>query len=369
MSARVLLATVSPVRAWRLACAALLAACSLAYAAPALAAAEAPPARVAYVTGTSLPHVWLAAASGIEPKLLGPGDDPLLAPDGQAVAASLFGATSGNEERGPAIAVYSALGTPPADYLDLETATYSPLAWSPDSRYLAVWQQSTALTEIAASSGLVVIDTQTGASYSIAHGAIYGASFARDGSDRIVFAKAPSLNSSAPANLYVSAANGSGLKRLTSDGRSLFPVWGPHAIAFDKERLRGRDAFPAYQLYLMAPTGGRARRLTNLKIPQLLSGLVPLAFSADGSRLLAEFEGEDTSEAWTVNASSGRARRVTVRGRSVEGAGISSDGSSLLIDENALEVSPSSGRVAVIPFAGGRSKVIVAHGSQASWNR
>jgi len=102
---------------------------------------------------------------------------------------------------------------------------------------------------------------------------------------------------------------------------------------------------------------------------------VPLAFSADGSRLLAEFEGEDTSEAWTVRIASGRARRVTVSGhsrsrsRSIQAAGISSDGSTLLIDENAFEEPASNGRVASIPFAGGRSTVLVAHGSEGSWNR
>jgi hypothetical protein len=57
-----------------------------------------------------------------------------------------------------------------------------------------------------------------------------------------------------------------------------------------------------------------------------------------------------------------------VRGQPVIGAGISRDGRTVLIDENALEGPASGGRVARIPFAGGRSKVLIAHGSQASWN-
>jgi len=348
-----------------------LSAFSPAHAAPAatLAASDASTPRLAYVTGTALstPQVWLAASSGIQPRRLGPGDDPLLAPNGQSVAVALFG-SSANSETGPSIGVYSALGTPASSYLELSTATATPLAFSPDSRYLAVARVSTAVTDIAAGSGLDVIDMQTGAVVSIAEGAIYGASFAPDGTDRVVFARSASLSTSAPTNLYVSTPDGSGLRRLTSDGRSLYPVWGPRYIAYDRERLRHEDA-PVYQIWLQEPSVAHVRRLTNVHVPSLVSGLVPLAFSADGSRLLAEFGGQDTSEAWAVSVSSGHARRLTVGGLPVMGAGLSRDGHTVLIDEHALGDPASDGRVAEIPFTGGHSKVLVAHGSQASWNR
>ena len=333
------------------------------------AASEAPVPRLAYVTetATSTPMVWLASASGSEPKLLGPGDQPLLSPNGQSVAVSLFGAKPGVSEHGPSLGVYSASGAPVADYLDLETATATPLAWSPDSRYLAVMRESTESVLIAEGSGLDVIDMQTGAVTSIAEGEIYGASFARDGSDRIAFARSHSLSPSAPTNLYVSNPDGTGLRRLTSDGRSLIPVWGPRYIAYDRERMRHES--PEYQIWLESPGGGApVRRVTHIPVDPLSQGLVPLAFSANGSRLLAEFEGEDNSDAYAVNVISGQARAVTVHGRAVEGAGISSSGSTLLVDENALFEPPSKARVATVPFAGGRSHVLVAHGSQASWN-
>lgn len=324
--------------------------------------------RLAYVTetATSTSKVWLASASGSEPKLLGPGQQPLLAPNGQSVAVSLFGATA-DSEHGPSIGVYSASGAPVADFLNLETATAVALAWSPDSRYLAVELQSTATTNIAARSGLDVIDTQTGAITSIAAGAIYGASFARDGSDRVVFALAHSLSPFASTNLYVSEADGAGLRRLTGDGRSLDPVWGSKYIAYDRERMRKLS--PEYQIWLASSSGVRVRRLTHIPVASLVQGLVPLAFSADGSRLLAEFEGQDTTGAYAISVASGHARSVTARGRSVIGAGISSDGSTLLIDEGSFEEPPSDGRIATIPFAGGRSHLLVAHGAQASWNR
>jgi hypothetical protein len=327
------------------------------------------PAGLAYVTGTarSTPTVWAAQASGREAKRLGPGLEPLLAPGGRAVAATTFSA--GVQEQGPAIVVYSTDGGPASDYLSLATATAQPLAWSPDSRYLAVALQSTALPG-EAGSGLAVVDTNTGVVDTIAHGPVYGASFAPDGSDRIVYGLARSLAVSAPVNLYIAQPDGSPTQALTRDGRSLYPVWGPRYIAYDHERLRANYA-PRYDIWLRSPTPGSspARRLTNVPAGKLVVGLVPIAFSADGSRLLSEFEGQDTSAAWTVRVPSGRARPIALRDQSVVGAGISRDGGSLLVDLGSFESPPSSGRIASIPFAGGRPTVLVAHGAQASWNR
>jgi Tol biopolymer transport system component len=348
---------------------------------PAGAVAQAPPAepaplqpaptvaRLAYLTqtATSEAKVWIASASGGERKLLGLGQQPLLAPNGASVAVSLFGASPGIEQSGPAIGIYPATGGPTDNFLNLETSIATPLAWSPDSRYLAVLVQSNeGLT--AADTSLEVIDTQAGTVSAIAHGVIYGASFARDGSDRIVFALAHSLSPSAASNLYVSEASGASLQRITSDGRSLDPVWGPRYIAYDRER--NRKLSPEFQIWLASASGVRVRKLTHVAVGSLVQGLVPLQFSASGSRLVAEFEGEDTSAAYTVNVATGQARAVTnSRGRSVQAAGISSDGSTLLVDENAFEQPPSNGRVASVPFAGGRPTVLVAHASQASWNR
>jgi hypothetical protein len=331
--------------------------------------AEVWPPRLAYVTETSTSpsKVWLASVNGSEPKLLGPGQQPLLAPNGESVAVSLFGATA-DSEHGPSIGIYPASGGLLANYLSLETATAVPLAWSPDSRYLAVARQSNGTTSLAAGSGLDVIDTQTGPVTQIAAGTIYGASFARDGSDRLVFGLSHSESFAGGVNVYMSKADGAGLHRLTGDGRSLNPVWGPTYIAYDRERKRRLS--PEYQIWLVSGENGATEsRLTHIPVGPLVQGLVPLAFSADGSRLLAEFEGQDTTGAYAVTVASGHARSVTVHGQAVIGAGISSDGSTLLLDEGSFMQPPSHGRIVTVPFAGGRPKVLVAHGSQASWNR
>jgi Tol biopolymer transport system component len=250
-------------------------------------------------------------------------------------------------------------------YFNLATETATPLAWSRDQRYLAV--QLTSVANAGSGLGLAVIDLGLHTVKTIARGQIYGASFAPNGSDRIVYGRAGSSSLSAPVNVFLSNPDGSGQSALTRDGRSLNPVWGRLGIAFDKRRLRRNDA-PVYQIWLRSASGSSVRRLTNIRVRSLASGLVPLAFSADGKRLLAQFEGQDTSEAWTVRVPTGNARRVTVRGRSVVGAGISGNGRTLLIEEGSFLEEASAGRVATVPFGGGGSRVLISHGSQASWN-
>jgi Tol biopolymer transport system component len=308
--------------------------------------------------------VWTALASGAEPRPLGPGEQPLVSRDGATVAAGLFGA---GPAKGPALALYPTSGARPSTFGDLARQNAVPLAWSPDSRYLAVMLVSTAVKGFAKRSGLAILDTTTGSLRTIASGIVYGASFAPDGSDRVVFGRASSQSLSARVNLYVAEAGGAGLQRITSDGRSLNPVWGPTFIAYDRERLRRNDA-PVYQIWLRRPGGGSPRRLTSIRVRSLVSGLTPLGFSQNGSRLLAEFVGQDTSEAWTVAVPSGRARPVRVRRRPVVGGAISRDGSRLLVFEGGIEGPASADNVVTVPFAGGAPTLLVAHAAQPSWN-
>jgi hypothetical protein len=277
------------------------------------------------------------------------------------VAASLH-ATSG-----PALAIYSAAGALPRRYFEASQDTARAVAWSPDSRYVAVILSSTDPGSSVASS-LIVIDTRHYTNRVLAQGVVYGASFAPDGSDRLVYAFATSTAIGARVNLIVTAPDGLRARPVTIDGRSLNPVWGRKGIAFDHEQVRV-NAAPAYQLGLIQPDGTGARTLTRLAIPALQNGLVPVAFSHDGARLLAEYEGQDTSEAWTLTIADGVLHQLMIGGSSVTGGSITADGARVLVDSGGFLYPPDHGVVESVPFGGGTGQLLVADGSEPSWNR
>jgi WD40-like Beta Propeller Repeat len=329
--------------------ASLLAACALALAPTAAQAAV--PAKLAYVIGLAgtHPQVHVANADGSGAVALGSGVDALISPDGASVAI-----VTPYTRRGTSLIVRPSAGAA-ARTLARTGDAIGPLTWSPDGALLAV---------VINTTRLVVFDVASGARHVVARGQIQGASFSPD-SRRIVYARSRSARLLARVNVFVAAADGSGAHAITRDGRSLWPVWGPTQIAFTHERLRKNDA-PVYQLRVMRPDGGRVRQLTHLRIPRLLSGLTATAWSADGTRLLAEYGGQDTSEAWTVDVASGRAHDLTGRFDGVIGAELSADGTTVLVQRGYFD-DPKHQSIATIPFRGGRATVLVRHGSEPSW--
>lgn len=318
-------------------------------------AASPTPKLIAFVreSSTSPTTVWVARADGSDRRKLGLGNSPLVAPNGATVAAE--------GDVGDTVLLYPAGGGRP-HIVRLATAGF-PIAWSPDARYLAI-----ELLDIDNGSppGLAVVDAENGYALTmVGRGVVSGASFAPDGSDRIVYASAPSQNPSAPANLHIVDPDGTHRQQITTDGRSLNPVWGQAGIAFDRERFRGKDAAPAYQVWLK--TGSKLWQLTHLAVPPLLVGLVPIASSANGNRLLASYMGEDTDFAWTIQLNPLRVRELKVSGELVQGGAISASGTSLLVDHGAFESPADDGTVETVGWAGGRPRKL-DRGAEPSWN-
>jgi Tol biopolymer transport system component len=340
----------------RTAAARLLSCAAAALALAAAPATAAPTPRIAYVTGLAgtRPQVRIANADGTGAALLGPGADATLAPDGQQVAI----VTSFTRSGASSLLVRPAGGGGAARPL-VRSSRGSILepVWSPDSRLVAV---------VVDETRLVVVNAATGARRVVAQGQIQGASFSPQ-SDRVVYGISRSLSLSSPVNVWVADVDGSLRHAITHDGRSLNPLWGPRVIAYSHERLRRGDA-PVYQLRIVRPDGHGVRQLTHMRIPPLVSGLSPTAWSADGRRLLAEFGGQDTSEAWTVNAVTGRARDLTGRIDGVIGRGLSQDGRTVLVQRGFFD-DPAHQSVATIPFGGGHATVLARRGSAPSWDR
>lgn len=319
--------------------------------ATAAVAPAAVPAKLAYVTGIAALHpvVHVANADGSGAIAIGAGVDALISPDGTNVAI-----VTAYTRRGTSLVVRPAAGGA-ARTLVQASDSIGPLVWSPDGTRIAFALNTTRL---------VVVDVASGARTTLARGQIQGQSFSPDGT-QIAYARSRSARLSAPVNVFVAQLDGSGAHAITHDGRSLYPQWGPAKIAFTHERLRRNDA-PVYQLRVMRPDGSGVRQLTHMRIPRLLSGLTATAWSADGSRLLAEYGGQDTSEAWTVDVQSGRARDLTGKVDGVIGSALSPDGSTVLVQRGYFD-DPQHQSVATIPFGGGRATVLVRRGSEPSW--
>jgi Tol biopolymer transport system component len=340
--------------------------CALVLAAIAVpsAAGDSTSVRIAYDTGTATagPFVWVANANGGSPRRLGPGDEPLISPSSGYVAAA------SNASKGPALELYSTAGAAPHHFFNGARVSADPVAWSPDSRYLAVELSSTNLK--ARQDGLAVIDTTTmRATTLVSGGTIAGASFnpAASGGDRLVYGILSSSSQTTPSNLYTVGPSGADSTQITHDNRSLEPVWGAKGIVFVRETPRGADAFPIYQLWLRA--GSKSIQLTHVKVQKLVAGLAPISISADGNRILAEFGGQDTSYAWTVQISPRRVEQVrNGTDQDLQAGQISQDGTRLLISADAFMEPPSHGTVETLPFGGGGKPTPIARGGEPSWN-
>jgi WD40 repeat protein len=319
-------------------------------------------AGLAYVTGGSRgpERVWLANATGGAARKLGTGGFPSLSPSGAMVAVA--GNTGASD-----VVVYSATGALIGKFFSTKQVTAAgALAWSPDSRYLAVGLSDANNFKTIGKSGLAVIDTTTGTTTMVAHGMIAGISWAPN-TDTIVYGFSGSPKFGAPVDLYTTSASGTGTQRLTHDGRSQTPVWGKRGIVYDRTRGRGKDRAPVFQIYLLS--GGHSTQITHTRPAPLLDGLVPVAVSADGTRLAAEFEGEDTGIAYSVNLVTHRVKELLVKRETVTCWGISKNGKRVLVDFGGFENPASAGTVETVPFGGGKPTVLVRHADFPSWNQ
>jgi hypothetical protein len=339
---------------------AVLAVAVIASGAAASASAPQSESLIAYVGGGQTPAVWVAEADGSHAHRIAAGNDPLVSPNGAYVAVQHFA------QSGAAIELYTTAGKRLGGYFDSAKDSATALAWSSTSRYLAVGLSSTKTT---GGGALGLIDTSTLKSRVVTTGVIAGASFNPAGT-QLVFGLSHSEQLSSPTNLYVADVSRGGTAELTTNGNSFEPVWARSGIVFDRSTPRGVSKAPIYQLWI--DTAGKLRQLTHMRVPALLSGLAPLEASADGNRLIAEYGGEDTSYAYTVQLSPLQVKPLRVAGQSpdaqqVQGAQISSNGQRLLVDVGGFEQPPNHGEVESVGFTGG-TPTKLARGTQPSWS-
>ncbi len=313
-------------------------------------------ASIVYEKGTANRGIYIANDDGSGSRRLATGTQAHLSPDGTAVIY-----VAGADGDDPQLDELPVAGGAPK--LLLSHVIYGAFAWSPDGRYVA--QSSGPLN---GASTLNLIDRVTGQSRAVATGYFFGASFSPQ-SGALVYGVARSNRSTfAATNLFVVTTAGGTPTPLRTDGRSEYPVWGPQKIAYTHwKRPPRKGDNPKFDIALVNPDGSGSSQLTHDKVPYLLSGLVPVDWSADGTRLLADFGGQDTSYVVTVNPSTGKEKVIGSKSEGFIAAGLSADGTTIL-GTSGGEIFGGTGYVVTAPYTGGRTKRLTKGGSP-DWNR
>jgi hypothetical protein len=310
-------------------------------------------AKMVYVknAGGIEPAVYVASDNGKNPQRLGIGRAPAIAPNGQWVG---FIASPAGADLETVVLQKLDSGS---QRVVMSGDSISSLRFSADSRKLGA---------ITGGKRVRVYEIAADRLHTAAKGVIRGFSFSPD-SERIVVGRARKDRLQAASDLFIAPALGGKLVQVTDFGRALNPVWGPDEILFDRFNRRRGDA-PAFNLWAVEPEpDGALRRLTRLKIPRLVSGLVPLEVSADARRLLSVFTGQNTEVGFTVATRTGNTRALSRDfERGLVGFDLSADGRRILAHTGGWDPAAAHDVVSV-PYGGGRPKLLVEDAAYPDW--
>lgn len=217
------------------------------------------------------------------------------------------------------------------------------IVWAPDSERLVS-------VEVG---GLVLVDTRTGIASPFAFGGppalddwLDNPTFSRDASTVAYERHTHSTNEVLTYDI-------SRRVTLSQRYRASSPVWGPERLAFN----RGGD------LWLTLGLGIPAERLTDLH-----EGIYPVAWSADGTKLLAANPPNHNGRLWAVDVPSGDAHDLTGWVGDLNALGLSHDGETALASIGCGGNLGRNAYVETIPVGGGKPRVIVKGPCFATWN-
>jgi hypothetical protein len=308
-------------------------------------------ATLVYVKGAdgTDPRVWVAQDDGSQPRRVGRGHTPRVSEDGRWVAWIQPGS--------PDQLVMRLADRTRKARIVARSSFIGEFRFSPDSKSVG----------LVLGRRLFVYDIREREEVRVAAGSIRGFSFSPD-SRSVVFGTAGRNDAvDAPSDLYSVALEDRARRRVTRDRKSLNPLWREQGIIHDRMNARDGDA-PTYNLFEIQPDGGSLRRITSLRIPPLLSGLVPIEISANGGRLLAQFVGQDTSVAFRVNPATGKNKSLdTDFENGLVGFDVTADGRTVLGHTGGPDPSAPH-NVVTIPYAGGEPQVLVRRAAFPDWN-
>jgi Tol biopolymer transport system component len=322
-----------------------------------LAIPAAAQATLTYTKGLSKPKVYIAEDSGKGAKSIGAGRNSHISPDGETVVFERE--TKGGIE----MRLYS-LAVKKGERLLNPWSEPFVFAWSPDSTMVAAVTGS-----LNGPQTLVTINVENLKRTKIATGYFNGVSFSPT-SEELIYGVSNVSTYPLKSTLYKENVDGTGKVALSHDQNSAYPLWGPKGqIVFARQLgAATRKYGPANQLFLMNEEGEQISQLTHTKVDPLAQGLVPLAFSSNGVRLLTEFGGQDQSYGVAVSTVTGSEKKLTTDPEmGFEASALSADGSTIL-GTVGLGFGPSHPKITTMPWPAGPEKVLVANAYYPSWS-
>jgi hypothetical protein len=285
------------------------------------------------------PTIVIARGNGSGRRVLGTGFRSFVSPDGTVVAVTEFdeGPVGPINER---LEIFASAGGGPKRTLRISCWA---VAWAPDSSKLACVD----------ARRLVVITAVSGAATTVGRG-LFGrqVSFSPDSRSLayVQFANAKLVN----GMLRVIDLASRKSRAIRAGARS--PLWGPTAIAFSD----------GDQIAVVQPDGTGYRTLTRFRPEsQFVGGLTPVAWSADGRRLLGGQSGQDTWQAYAIDPIRGGFRRIEPL---VGPYALTGDGRFVIGDTDIhANYPPEDVDVVRVPWGGGKATVLLRNAKEPSY--
>jgi len=318
--------------------------------------------------------VWIADVDGGHARLLVRGGRaPVISPDGRWVV--YVSCDPEDELSCKGMFVISTSGGKPRKLSsDLHTLPPGAGTWSPDSKRIVFSRGSPRGEEQA----LVSIDLASGKELNLAEGSSGSWSFSPDGKQIVYVRAGPAVSASGmkETDLFVVDSSGGEPKQITHTRDSANPVWGPKSIAF--ARLLPDGQWGRSEIWQVQPDGSGLKTITGPLPKRYRSesggdtkeGLIPVAWSEDGRALLSAFLWSSAIPV-AVDPDSGEIRDLVIDNEFPYAVAISHDGRAAL----AYTYRPIGGfdddsaTVLIVPYAGGKAKIVARGAGSPSWNR
>lgn len=300
--------------------------------------------------------IVIARGDGGGRRVLGSGDDSFVSPDGSRVAVVDYDFSGPIEQaaKNSRLELFTSAGGPPRHVI---RSTCRHIYWSPNSERLACAEVD--FTDINQPGRLLLIDAASAASTTLARGYFDPqVSFSPD-STRLAYVRLARPFALQTGRLNLIDLGSRAITTIRTGATA--PVWGTRAIAFGTVK-------PSLNVAVVQPDGSGFRRLTDFHPASFLQGgLVPIAWSADGTRLLGGQGGQDTWRAYAIDPIRGGARRIEP---SVTPSALSRDGRFVIGDSTGGEdFGPDRADVVRVPWApGGKARVLLRNAIAPSFS-